>query len=212
MAATLPASPRFRTPFEADNDMESAPGGGPPPRRAHVPWADAVFALPPRAPPWLTLASAGRHHRVAGDRRLARRSRVRPVLPVAQRLGPGPEPVRRPGDDLRHADDVGHRAADRGAGELRHRDLPDRAVPRLAEAPAGHGHRTAGRGAVDRLRHVGPARLRPHPGHLRAAAAAGGVSAACRCWARCCPARRWASASCRPASSWRSWSSRSSPR
>ena len=29
-------------------------------------------------------------------------------------------------------------------------------------------------------------------------------SAACRSWARCSPGRRWASASCRPASSWRS--------
>lgn len=28
---------------------------------------------------------------------------------------------------------------------------------------------------------------------------------ACRCWARCFPGRRWASAYCRPASSWRSW-------
>ena len=52
---------------------------------------------------------------------------------------------------------------DRGAGELRHRAVPDRAVAGLAEAPARHRDRAAGRGAVDRLRHVGPAGLRPDP-------------------------------------------------
>ena len=36
--------------------------------------------------------------------------------------------------------------------------------PALAEAPAGHRHRIAGRGAVHRLRHVGPAGVRPDPG------------------------------------------------
>jgi phosphate transport system permease protein len=41
----------------------------------------------------------------------------------------------------------------------------------------------------------------PHPGDLRAAAAAGRCSGV-PCWARCSPARRWASASCRPGSSW----------
>jgi ABC-type phosphate transport system permease subunit len=56
---------------------------------------------------------------------------------VAKRLGSGPEQLRRPGDDLRHADDVGHRAAHRGAGEFRHRAVPDRAVAGLAEAAAG---------------------------------------------------------------------------
>ena len=40
--------------------------------------------------------------------------------------------------------------------------------------------------------------------HLRAAAAAGAVRRRARTWARWCPARRWASASCRPGSSWRS--------
>ncbi len=90
-------------------------------------------------------------------------------------MGPGQGKLRRAGDDLRHADDVDHRAADRGAGELRHRAVPDRALTPVAQAAAGHRDRTAGRGAVDRLRHVGPAGVRPHPGHLRPGAAAAPV-------------------------------------
>ena len=35
--------------------------------------------------------------------------------------------------------------------------------PAWLQAPARHGHRAAGRRAVDRLRHVGPARVRPDP-------------------------------------------------
>jgi phosphate transport system permease protein len=45
--------------------------------------------------------------------------------------------------------------------------------PGLAQAPAGYRHRIAGGRALDRLRHVGPAGVRPDPGHLCAAAAAG---------------------------------------
>jgi hypothetical protein len=55
---------------------------------------------------------------------------------------------------------------------------------------------------VDRVRHVGSAGVRPHPRDLCAAATAGPVCRACRSWARWCQARRWALASCRPASSW----------
>ena len=171
MAATLPA-----TPYDENSKMErAAPHGEPPPRRRNAPWADGVFSF---ADPRRSLAdagAAGRHHRLAVHRRGAGDPRVRPRLPVVHRLGPGAGQVRRPGDDLRHADDLVHRAADRGAGELRHRDLPDRAVAGVAEAPAGRGHRAAGRRAVHRLRHVGPAGVRPHPGHLRAGAAAVGV-------------------------------------
>ena len=76
--------------------------------------------------------------------------------------------------------------------------------PALAEAPAGHRHRVARRGAVDRLRHVGSAGVRPDPGHLRAGAAAGAVRRRAAARRACSPGRRWASASCRPASSWRS--------
>ncbi len=42
----------------------------------------------------------------------------------------------------------------------------------------------------------------PRSGHLCAAAAADAVRAACLTWARLFPGRRWASAFCRPASSW----------
>ena len=38
--------------------------------------------------------------------------------------------------------------------------------PAWLEAPAGHGDRTAGGHPVDRLRHVGPAGVRPDPGDL----------------------------------------------
>ena len=59
--------------------------------------------------------------------------------------------------------------------------------PAWLQAPARHRHRTAGRGAVHRLRHVGPAGVRADPVHLRAAAAAERCSAACPTWARWCP-------------------------
>ena len=55
-----------------------------------------------------------------------------------QRLESGHERIRRAGADLRHAGHVGHRAADRRAGELRHRAVPDRDVP---------GRRSSGRSA-----------------------------------------------------------------
>ena len=55
-----------------------------------------------------------------------------------QRLESGDERVRRAGADLRHARHVGDRAADRRAGELRHRAVPDRDVPgRRCKRPLG---------------------------------------------------------------------------
>ena len=53
--------------------------------------------------------------------------------------------------------------------------LSDRAFAALAEAPARYRHRAARRSAVDRLRHVGPPRVQPHPFAIRPPAAAGGV-------------------------------------
>ena len=131
--------------------------------RPRAPWADRLFAALALAAALLTLALAGRHHRVVADRRRAGDSRVRLVVPGAIGVGPGAEPLRRSGDDLRHADEFVHRVADRGAGELRHRTVPDRAVSALAEAPAGHRDRVAGCGAVDRLWHVGSAGVRADP-------------------------------------------------
>jgi phosphate transport system permease protein len=64
-------------------------------------------------------------------------------------------------------------------------------------------HRAARRRAVDRLRHVGPAGVRPILAtYVQQPLQA--LLAMCRCWARCSPGRRWASASWPPASSWRS--------
>ena len=59
--------------------------------------------------------------------------------------------------------------------------------PALAEAAAGHRDRAARRRAVDRLRHVGPAGVRPDPGDLRAGSRCRRCSAACRCSARWFP-------------------------
>jgi hypothetical protein len=136
---------------------------------------------------------------------------VRPGLPVVDRLGSGAGEVRRPGDDLRHADDVVHRAADRRAGELRHRAVPDRAVARWLKRPLGI--------AIELLAAVpsivygmwgllvfGPILATYVQQPLQS------LFGACPSWARWFSGRRWASASCRPASSWRSWSSRSSRR
>ncbi len=77
-----------------------------------------------------------------------------------ERLEPRHQPVRRAGADLRHAGDVGDRAADRRAGELRHRAVPHRDVPGGPQAPARYGGRAARRHPIDHLRHVGPVRLR----------------------------------------------------
>ena len=49
------------------------------------------------------------------------------------------------------------------AGRLRHRDLPDRAVPACAAAPARHRDRAARRHPQHHLRHLGPVRLRAVP-------------------------------------------------
>ena len=65
-----------------------------------------------------------------------------------RRLESGHQAVRRAGADLRHARHLGDRAADRRAGELRHRAVPHRDVPAVAEAPARHGGGAARRDPV----------------------------------------------------------------
>ena len=87
-------------------------------------------------------------------------------------LEPGQKRIRSARADLRNAGDVGHRVADRRAGELRHRAVSDRDVPGSAEAAARYGGRAAGGHSVDHLRHVGPVRVRAAVRRLRAAAAA----------------------------------------
>ena len=119
---------------------------------------------------------------LAGRRRRRRRSRsTASASSWRSEWDPVQNELRRPGDDLRHAGHLAHRAADRRAGELRHRAVPDRAVAGLAEAPARHRDRAAGRGAVDRLRHVGPAGVRPDPGAPTCSSRCRRCSAACRC-------------------------------
>ncbi len=123
MAATLPAD---SSPTAAKNMIKTSGSGQP--RSARKPWADTLFALLARASALLTLALLIGIIVSLIDGAMAGDPRIRPVLPVAQRMGSGPGPVRRSGDDLRHADDLGHCAADRGAGEFRHCAVPDRAV------------------------------------------------------------------------------------
>src|SRR6185369_6434359 len=119
--------------------------------------------------------AAGRHPHIPGGRCLAGHRKIWPGLPRQQRMGPGRRRVRRAGDDLRHARHIADRARRRRAGKLRYCPFPHGAVAGLAQAPAGHRHRAVGGRAVDRVRHVGTAGVRPHPRDVRPAAAAGAV-------------------------------------
>ena len=69
-----------------------------------------------------------------------------------------------------HVDD---RARRRHSGQLRHRTLPDRAMPTGAEALARDRGGIARRHSVDHLRHVGPVRVRAVLRRSRAATADG---------------------------------------
>ena len=102
-----------------------------------------------------------RQPRIAGQ--------IRPVVPVAERLGSRQSELRCRGADHRHAADLGHCADHRGARLVRHRHLPDRVVADLAAPPARHRRGNAGRDPVDHLRHVGPVRLRAGVPAVRAA-------------------------------------------
>src|SRR4051794_18041490 len=125
--------------------------------------AGAGPRLPPRDPPLRRPRPPHprRHHRLAGRGLFAGAPQVRARLRRVERLEPGQGAVRRPAGGLRHPRDLGHRHADRRAGELRDRNLHHRAVPGLAEAAARHRDRAAGRHPVDHLRHLGPVLLRP---------------------------------------------------
>ena len=173
-------------------------------RRARAPWADTVFSLLAHGAALLTLALLAGIIVSLVDRRLAGDPRSSASASSGDRVGSGAEQLRRPGDDLRHAGHLAHRAAHRGAGELRHRAVPDRAVARAGCAPARHRDRAARGDSVDRLRHVGPARVRAALRRVRAAAAAGRCRRRAGRSARCSAGRRSASACCPPASSWRS--------
>ena len=107
-------------------------------------------ALRPPGRPHLWLAGQGcgladaghaaRHSGIADHQRLAGHQQVRLGLSRQHHLGPGQGGVRRPGHDLRHADDLADCLADRGAGEFRHRLVPDRALAGLAQAAPGYRH------------------------------------------------------------------------
>ena len=135
-------------------------------------WQDWLFEHTTLFFALFVLATAARHPAarslIAAMPALAE---VRPRLLLHQRLESGHQQLRRAGADLRHAGHVGDRAADRRAGELRHRAVPDRDVPGVAQAAARHGGRAAGGDPVDHLRHVGAVRVRAAVRRLRAAAA-----------------------------------------
>ena len=184
---TLPAIP-----YEpADQWSDRCRMARPPERRACAPWADGCSRCCAHGAAWLTLRAAGRHHRVAGLRRLA----GDPANSAWASCGP------------REWDPVQEKF---GGLVMIYGTLMTSFIalliavpvsfgialfltelsPALAEAAAGHRHRIARRRAVDRLRHVGPAGVRPDPRHVRAAAAAERSSATCRSSARCSPGRR----------------------
>ena len=107
---------------------------------------------------WAAWPSSLMQRRVAGARALQLR------IPHPRDLESGHRPVRRAGADLRH------RWSPRCIAmllavpiELRHCDVPDRAVPAVAEAADRRGGRAAGGGAQHHLRHLGPVRARARP-------------------------------------------------
>jgi phosphate transport system permease protein len=128
---------------------------------------------------------------------------IRPELPVDQRVGPRAEQVRRPGDDLRHAETslialliavpvsfgIALFLTELSPGWLRARWASPiellAAVPSIVYGMWG-------------LLVFSPVLSTYVQQPLQA------CWSTCRCCARWCPARRWASASCRPASSSRS--------
>ena len=106
---------------------------GRPPRAPQPPGRPLSSAGAAHARGAADAGAAGRHPRLAGHRRLAGDREVRPRLPHRRSdWDPVAGRVRRPGDDLRHAGHLADRAGDRGAGELRHRAVPHRAVAGLA--------------------------------------------------------------------------------
>ena len=75
--------------------------------------------------------------------------------------------------------------------------------PAWLKRPAGHGYRAAGRRAFHRLRHVGPVGVRPCPAtYVQPPLQSALGNVPCMLGPCCFGCRRWASASCRPASSW----------
>ena len=209
MAATLPA-PLWIHPTACSG---VTPHGRPPERRVVAPWADrAVLGARPRRG-LADAGPAGGHHRVAGDRCRSRRSRSTASASCGSNEW---DPVQEKYGGL----------------VMIYGTLMTSFIALLIAVPVSFGialfltelspawlKRPLGT-AIELLAAVpsivygmwGLLVFGPILADLCAAAAAGACSAACRCSVRWCRGRRWASASCRPASSWRSWSSRSSPR
>ena len=130
--------------------------------RSPISSAELRPALPPREPR-LGPARADRsrgHPRLDDLWRLARLPRVRLRLHHVERLERQRGSVRRLGRHRRHADLGPDRPRHRRSALPRHRDLPDAALPALAQAAGRDDHRAARRGSEHHLRHVGPLRLR----------------------------------------------------
>ena len=189
MAATLPAESAL---------SKAKDSGRPPERRHNAPWGDALFAVLAHSAAWLTLAIlAG----IIG-------SLVVGAMPAMREFGISFlwhsewDPVQ---------DHYGGLAMIYGTLATSFIALLiavpvsfgialflTEMSPGLAQASAGRGHRTSRRRAVHRLRHVGPDRVRPHPGDVCRAVRCKASSATFPCWVRCSRGRRWASASCAP--------------
>jgi phosphate transport system permease protein len=156
----------------------------PPAKARHrAPWADGVCRSGPSGLRLLTWRCLVGIIDLAGSSVPGRRSEVRPELPVAQRVGSG-------------QDQYGGLVMIYGTLMTSFIALLiavpvsfgialflTELSPNWLKRPLGVGHRTARRGAVHRLRHVGPAGVRPDPATyvqqpLQAALAG------CPCWAR----------------------------
>ena len=160
-ARLCPAAGR---PGEADRDLyrrqPSSERSPPPAAPRSGAGADRLFRLVTAGAAWLVLLAARRRRRVDGVGRPARVRDLRLGLHHQPRLGRGRRQVRRAGADLRHAGHLAHRAADRGAGQHRHRPVPDRHRAALAARADRHRHRAARGDPEHHLRHVGPVRVR----------------------------------------------------
>ena len=88
-----------------------------------------------------------------------------------RRLGSSEAQLRRARPDLWNAGHLGNCAADRRAGQFRHRAVSDRDVPGRPQATAWNRGRIARGDTVDHLRHVGVVRLRACIRRLRPAGA-----------------------------------------
>ena len=193
--ATAAMDPVLTAPTRSRTEREPTP---PTARRGAAPWQDLAVRAHDDVLRVVRAADARRDHRRAAVDGGAGIPEVRARVLLHRRLGSGEAQLRRARTDLRHARHLGDRAADRRAGELRHRVVPDRDVSGRAQAPARAPRSSCWRRS------------------RRSSTACGGCSSSRRCsattssrcsprlsaisgyWGRCSRARPTASACCRP--------------